>query len=159
MSNEDLLKTGNFAPDFTLGTDGDGSLTLSEMRGSPVVLYFYPKDNTPGCTTQAKDFRDNSAAFEREDVKIVGISKDSIASHDKFKANHDLNFALASDEQGSVCNAYNCWVEKNMYGRKYMGIRRDTYLIDSKGIIQKIWRKVRVSGHVEEVLEAAKKLT
>ncbi len=149
------LSTGDVAPDFTLPTDGGGEITLSSLRGSKVVIYFYPKDDTPGCTTESCSFRDNLPAFEGVDAKIIGISKDSVAKHDKFKTKYDLNFPLASDENGEVCESYGVWVEKSMYGKKYMGIDRSTFLIDEEGKIVQVWRKVKVPGHVEEVLEAA----
>jgi peroxiredoxin Q/BCP len=152
------LKEGLFAPDFTLNTDSGGHITLSELRGKNVVLYFYPKDDTPGCTVEAQDFRNNIQFFGGVDTVIIGISKDSVESHDKFKAKHCLPFTLASDETVSVCEAYGTWVEKSMYGKKYMGIQRDTFLLDKKGKIIKIWRKVKVDGHAQEVLEAARKL-
>jgi peroxiredoxin Q/BCP len=147
------LVEGYFAPDFTLDTDGNSSLTLSELRGKNVVLYFYPKDDTPGCTIEAKDFSDNLKLFELEETVIIGISKDTIESHDKFKAKYCLPFTLASDANSTVCEAYGTWVEKNMYGKKYMGIQRDTFLIDKTGKIRKIWRKVKVEGHASEVLQ------
>jgi peroxiredoxin Q/BCP len=152
------LKTGDKAPDFTLSADGGGQISLSKLRGKKVVLYFYPKDDTSGCTAEACGFRDSFANFGKGDAVVIGLSRDSVASHDKFKKKHELPFALASDEEGKVCEAYGTWVEKSMYGRKYMGIERATFLIDEKGVISNIWRKVKVPGHVEEVLAAAKGL-
>lgn len=152
------LDAGDIAPDFTQPTDGGDSLTLSALRGKPVILYFYPKDDTPGCTKEACGFRDMMPDFTGADAVILGVSKDSVARHDKFKAKYDLPFTLVSDEDGTVCEAYGTWVEKNMYGRKYMGIERATFLIDSDGNIARIWRKVKVKGHVEDVLEAVKAL-
>lgn len=152
------LEEGQPAPDFTMPTDGGGELTLSSLEGKKVVLYFYPKDDTSGCTKEACGFRDQLPNFSGVDAEIVGISKDSVASHDKFKAKYDLPFTLVSDTETKVCEAYGTWVEKSMYGRKYMGIDRATFLIDADGRIAKIWRKVKVPGHVEEVLEAAKGL-
>ena len=149
---------GKKAPDFTAPTDGGGKLKLSELRGKPVVLYFYPKDDTSGCTAEACSFRDNAAAFKKLKAQVVGVSKDSVASHDKFKKKYELPFTLASDAEGKVCEAYGTWVEKSMYGRKYMGIERATFLIDEKGVIRNIWHKVKVPGHVDEVLAAAKAL-
>lgn len=149
---------GKTAPDFTLPTDGGGSVTLSALKGRTVILYFYPKDDTPGCTTEACDFRDNLAAFNKAEAEVIGISKDSPASHDKFKAKHGLTFTLASDTEGKVCEAYGTWVEKMNYGRTYMGIERATFLIDREGVLRQVWRKVKVKGHVEEVLTAAKAL-
>ncbi len=146
------------APDFTMPTDGGGSVSLSGLKGRKVVLYFYPKDDTPGCTKEACGFRDALPDFSGIDAAIIGVSKDSVARHDKFKAKYDLPFALASDEDGGVCEAYGTWVEKSMYGRKYMGIDRATFLIDEQGVLRAEWRKVKVPGHVAEVLKAAKSL-
>jgi peroxiredoxin Q/BCP len=150
------LETGAPAPDFTLPTDGGGSITLSALRGQPVVLYFYPKDDTPGCTTESCDFRDAELDFSNLGVKIIGISKDSVASHDRFKAKHGLTFPLASDTDGRVCDTYGVWVEKKNYGKTYMGIERTTVLIGRDGSVVKVWRKVKVAGHVASVMEAAK---
>jgi thioredoxin-dependent peroxiredoxin len=150
------LKTGDKAPDFTLVTDGNGKISLSKLKGKKVILYFYPKDDTSGCTAEACGFRDSLPKFGRTDAVVIGISRDSVASHDKFKKKYDLPFTLGSDEDGKACEAYGTWVEKSMYGRKYMGIERATFLIDAKGVIRNIWRKVKVAGHVEEVLAAAK---
>lgn len=152
------LEIGHTAPAFTLPTDGDGSVTLSELKGSMVVLYFYPKDDTPGCTKESIAFTSLKKEFDALGAKIIGISKDTVKKHDKFKAKHELDVMLASDEEGEMIERYGVWVEKNMYGRKYMGIERATYLIDGKGNIANIWRKVRVNGHAEVVLEAAKKV-
>lgn len=152
------IEIGDKAPDFTLSTDGGGKLTLSKLRGRKVVLYFYPKDDTSGCTAEACDFRDSFPKFGKFAAEVIGISRDSVASHDKFKKKHELPFVLASDEKGEVCERYGVWVEKSMYGRKYMGIERATFLIDEKGILRGIWRKVKVPGHVEAVLTAAKAL-
>lgn len=152
------LKTGNRAPDFTLPRDGGDSLSLSDLKGQPVVLYFYPKDDTPGCTQESCDFRDNLTAFKRLKAQVIGISKDSVKKHDKFKEKYDLSFPLLSDEEGGVCEQYGVWVEKSMYGKKYMGIERSTFLIDADGKIAQIWRKVSVTDHVSEVLQALKTL-
>lgn len=151
-------QTGKPAPDFTMPTDGGGQVSLSDLKGKTVILYFYPKDDTPGCTKEACGFRDNLSAFEGADAVVIGVSKDSVAKHDKFKAKYDLPFTLASDEDGKVCEAYGTWVEKSMYGRTYMGIDRATFLIDGQGLLRQEWRKVKVPGHVEAVLEAAKGL-
>ena len=144
------------APDFTLPTDQGETITLSQCRGSNVVVYFYPKDDTPGCTKQAIAFTEHLSAFKAANTLIIGVSADSIAKHMKFKAKHDLGIVLASDENHDALERYGVWVEKNMYGRKYMGIERSTYLIDGDGKIAKVWRKVKVPGHVEEVLSSAK---
>jgi peroxiredoxin Q/BCP len=152
------LKLGDPAPDFTKPTDGGGKVTLSKLRGKKVILYFYPKDDTPGCTKEACGFRDTLPDFGELDATVIGISRDSAASHDKFKAKYALPFTLAADEDGSVCAAYGTWVEKSMYGRSYMGVDRATFLIDKEGKLRGIWRKVKVPGHVEEVLRAVKML-
>jgi len=150
------VKPSDKAPDFSLPTDGNGKVSLSKLKGKKVILYFYPKDDTSGCTAEACGFRDSLPKFGKSDAVVIGISRDCVASHDKFKKKYDLPFTLASDEDGKVCEAYGTWVEKSMYGRKYMGIERATFLIDPKGAIRNIWRKVKVTGHVEEVLAAAK---
>jgi peroxiredoxin Q/BCP len=146
-----MLDVGDKAPDFTLPTDGGGSVTLSALRGKPVILYFYPKDDTSGCTAQACDFRDALPRFGQTGATVIGLSKDSVASHDKFKAKYQLPFALASDENGHTCEDYGVWQEKSMYGRKYMGIERTTFLVGADGLIKAVWRKVKVPGHVAEV--------
>ncbi|MBT5266204.1 MAG: thioredoxin-dependent thiol peroxidase [Rhodospirillaceae bacterium] len=152
------LAEGDKAPDFNMTTDAGGSVSLADLKGRPVVLYFYPKNDTPGCTTEACGFRDLEADFSSVDATVIGVSRDSVKRHDKFKAKYDLNFALGSDEDGVVTEAYGVWVEKMNYGRSYMGIERSTFLIDGTGAIAKIWRKVRVKGHVDAVLEATKAL-
>ncbi|GGF73815.1 hypothetical protein GCM10011332_29850 [Terasakiella brassicae] len=152
------LEVGSPAPDFTLPTDGNGELSLSSLRGKKVVLYFYPKDSTPGCTTQAKGFRDERAAFEAENCVIIGASKDTVKRHDNFKTKQDLNFPLVSDAESDLCETYGVWQEKKMYGKTFMGIVRTTFLIDENGIIKKIWPKVKVKDHIAEVLEAVKTL-
>ncbi|MCI5049613.1 MAG: thioredoxin-dependent thiol peroxidase [Rickettsiales bacterium] len=149
---------GDTAPAVELPTD-QGQFSLSAHKGKAnVVLYFYPKDDTPGCTTEAKDFRDLQDAFAKADTTIIGISKDSVDKHCKFIGKHELNFELASDEEGDVCERYGVWVEKNMYGKKYMGIQRATFLIGKDGKIAQSWPKVKVTDHAKEVLEAAKAL-
>lgn len=158
MAAKSALRIGQKAPDFTLPTDGNNSVTLSALKGQPVVLYFYPKDDTSGCTKEACDFRDNLSALKRLKAQVIGVSKDSVKKHDKFKEKYALNFPLASDEEGKVCDKYGVWVEKSMYGRKYMGIERATYLIDAEGKIAHIWRKVSVTDHVNEVIAALKEL-
>ena len=152
------IESGDKAPDFTLATDGNRQVTLSKLRGQKVVLYFYPKDDTSGCTAEACGFRDSFPKFGKVEAAVIGISRDSVASHDKFKKKYELPFTLASDENGEVCEAYGVWVEKSMYGRKYMGIERATFLIDEKGVVRGVWRKVKVPGHVDAVLAAAKAL-
>jgi thioredoxin-dependent peroxiredoxin len=152
------LKIGDKAPDFTLPTDGKGMMSLSKFKGKKVVLYFYPRDDTPGCTTEACGFRDSFPDFGKIDAVVIGISKDSVASHDRFKTKYELPFALASDKDLEAANAYGVWVEKSMYGKKYMGMERATFLIDGKGVIRGVWHKVKVPGHVEEVLKAAREV-
>ena len=152
------VEPGEKAPDFTLPTDGAGSVTLSKLKGQKVVLYFYPKDDTSGCTAEACGFRDAFPDYGGPGAVVIGISKDSVASHDKFKKKHGLPFILASDTGGEVCEKYGVWVEKSMYGRKYMGIERATFLVDAAGVIRGVWHKVRVPGHVGEVLKAARAL-
>ncbi len=152
------LKIGDKAPDFTLPTDGNGSVALKAQRGKKVVVYFYPKDDTTGCTKEACGFRDAMPDFSKIAATIIGISRDSVRSHDKFKQKYALPFILASDESGEVCEKYGVWVEKSMYGRKYMGIERTTVLIDEKGVIRGLWPKVKIDGHIGEVLAAAKAL-
>jgi len=152
------VEAGKKAPDFTAPTDGGKKLKLSDLRGKPVVLYFYPKDDTPGCTTEACGFRDALPDFSKVKAQVIGVSRDSVARHDKFKQKYDLPFPLVSDEDGKICEKYGTWVEKSLYGRKYMGIDRATFLIDKTGTVARVWRKVKVSGHVTEVLEAVKAL-
>ena len=149
------LQAGAAAPDFTLPTDGGGSVTLSALKGQQVIIYFYPKDDTTGCTAEACSFRDAEASFRGAKTKVIGISKDSVARHDKFKKKYELPFTLASDEHGHVCEDYGVWKEKSMYGRTYMGIERTTFLIGADGKIKQVWNKVKVTGHVAEVLKAA----
>ncbi len=152
------LAVGHKAPAFSASTDSGGNISLKDLKGRPFVLYFYPKDDTPGCTKEACDFRDNMSQFKKMGITVLGISKDTPAKHDKFKDKYDLPFTLISDEDGKICESWETWIEKSMYGRKYMGIERATFLIDSKGIIQALWRKVSVTDHVKEVLAEAKKL-
>ena len=152
------LSIGDTAPAIDLPRDGGAQLSLTDFIGQNVVVYFYPKDDTPGCTKEAIGFTQSADAFQAAGCTVLGISKDPVQKHDKFIAKHALNIALLSDEAGDVCERYGVWVEKNMYGRKYMGIERATYLIDAQGKIAQIWRKVKVPGHVEAVLAAAKDL-
>jgi thioredoxin-dependent peroxiredoxin len=149
------LQLGDFAPDFTLPGDGGSTISLAGLRGKKVVLYFYPKDDTSGCTLEAKNFNDSRADFAKAGTEIIGISPDNVASHDKFKKKYDLDFALASDESKAMLDAYGVWVEKSMYGKKYMGVERSTFLIGADGKIAQVWSKVKVPGHVDEVLKAA----
>ncbi|MDE0993281.1 MAG: thioredoxin-dependent thiol peroxidase [Rhodospirillales bacterium] len=150
------LQVGDQAPDFFCKTDGDGELFLQSLRGKKVVLYFYPKDMTPGCTTESEEFRDLFAEFEVANTVIIGASKDSVARHDKFKTQSQLPFTLVSDEDGALCEAYGVWRMKKLYGKEYMGIVRSTFLIDEKGVVQAVWDKVRVKGHVDAVLDVTK---
>ena len=149
-----MLEPGQNAPDFTLPRDGGGEVTLSDLRGSTVVLYFYPKDDTSGCTKQAIAFSEHYAQFEGAGVTVLGVSRDSVLSHDRFRDKHGLSLILLSDEDGKVCEEYGVWVEKSMYGKKHMGIERSTFLIDGAGAIRRVWRQVKIPGHVEEVLAA-----
>ncbi len=152
------LSVGDKAPAFTMKTDGGGKVSLASLKGKNVILYFYPKDDTSGCTAEACGFRDEFPAFDKIDATVIGVSRDSVESHDKFKKKYDLNFQLGSDDTGKVTEDYGVWVEKSMYGKKYMGIERATYLIDGKGVIRGIWRKVKVPGHVADVLKTVKAL-
>jgi len=152
------LKEGLKAPAFSLPTDGGGKIRLADLQGQNVVLYFYPKDMTPGCTTEAIDFSGHAAAFKKTNTLVIGVSKDSVERHDKFKAKHDLTITLASDESGAMLEKYGVWQEKKLYGKVFMGIVRSTILIDAEGKIARIWPKVRVKGHADEVLEAAQAL-
>jgi len=153
-----MIAYGKKAPDFRLPDDIGGEVRLSKLKGRPVVLYFYPKDDTSGCTQEAKDFSCLAEEFAAEGAEVIGISPDSAKSHQKFKTKHDLSVRLLADEQKETATAYGVWVEKSMYGRKYMGVERSTFLIDKSGKLVQSWRKVRVPGHAEEVLEAVKAL-
>lgn len=158
-SNHAMPALGDKAPDFSMKTDDNSTVTLKEYKGKKhVVLYFYPKDDTPGCTTEAKDFRDLMDAFAKADTVVIGVSKDSVESHVKFKTKHCLPFMLGSDATGEVCDAYGVWGEKSMYGKKYMGITRATFLIDKSGKIAAVWPKVSVTGHAADVLKAVQGL-
>ena len=148
------IKLGKKVPDFTAIATNDSVFTLSENMGKNIVIYFYPKDNTPGCTKEGEDFRDQFEVFGSQNTIIVGVSRDSIKSHDKFICKYNFPFELIADEDETVCQLFDVIKEKNMYGRKYMGIERSTFLIDSNGTLINEWRKVKVKGHVEEVLDA-----
>lgn len=147
------LEIGDTAPNFTLPTDGNGEISLSDFKGQKIVLYFYPKDDTPGCTKESCAFNENLTALNKMNTQVIGLSKCSVKKHDKFKEKYGLTFPLASDENNTVCESYGTWVEKSMYGRKYMGIDRATFLIDENGKILDIWRKVKVTGHVDAVIK------
>ena len=151
------LSIGGKAPSVSL-TTLDGDMSLAGLKGKNVVLYFYPKDDTPGCTKEACGFQDNLPKFKKMNAVVIGISKDSLASHQKFARKYKLAFNLAADEDISIATAFGVWIEKSMYGRKYMGMDRSTFLMDGKGTIRNIWNNVKVPGHVEEVMEAVKKL-
>jgi len=150
----DWIEPGNKAPAFTLTADDGTKVRFSDLKGDPVVLYFYPKDDTPGCTRQACAFRDQHAALKKLGVKVFGISPDDVASHEKFRDKYELNFPLLADPDHKMAEKYGAWREKNMYGKKSMGIKRSTYLIDADGKVAKVWKAVKVDGHDEKVLEA-----
>jgi peroxiredoxin Q/BCP len=152
------LQPGDKAPAFKLATDGAGEVSLSGLKGRPFVLYFYPKDNTSGCTKEALEFTRLSKKFSDLGIALIGVSKDSVATHDKFKSNYKLKLILASDPETKVAQVYGVWGEKSMYGRKFMGMERATFLVDAKGKIRQVWRRVKVPGHAEAVLAAANSL-
>jgi peroxiredoxin Q/BCP len=152
------LEIGQIAPPVSLPRDGGDTVSLSDYAGQAVVLYFYPRDDTPGCTIEAIGFTDMAAEFSAAGVVVLGVSKDSVKKHDKFRDKYALSVPLLSDEDGDVCERYGVWVEKNMYGKTYLGIERATFLIDGAGKIAQVWRKVKVPGHVEAVLDATRKL-
>ncbi|MCA9078778.1 MAG: thioredoxin-dependent thiol peroxidase [Planctomycetaceae bacterium] len=159
MSDTVMPAVGKRAPAFTLPAVPEGKVRLSQYKGEKnVVLYFYPRDNTPGCTTEACDFRDNMARLNKLNTVVLGVSTDSVASHDKFAAKFELPFPLLADEDHAVCEKYGVWVEKNNYGKKYMGIQRATFLIDKQGKVAAVWPKVKVAGHVDEVAAAVAEL-
>ena len=153
-----VIDTGSPAPDFTAPTSDGGTLTLSSLRGRAVVLYFYPRDDTPGCTREAQGFAETLPAFAEAGADIVGISKDTVAKHDRFRAKYGLPFPLVSDAESDICERYGVWVEKQNYGKRYMGIERSTFLINPDGVVSRVWRRVKVPGHVDAVLEAARAL-
>ena len=152
-----MLNEGDKAPDFDLPTD-TGRVSLAALKGRTVVLFFYPKDDTPGCTTESVGFSQAKTDFEAAGAVVVGVSKDTAAKHGKFRAKHGLTVELGSDADSDVIERYGAWVEKKLYGREYMGIDRSTFLIDGEGVIRRVWRKVKVPGHVQQVLEAARAL-
>ena len=152
------LSIGTRAPDFSLPATDGREISLNGLKGRKAVLYFYPKDDTSGCTLEAQNFQALKAEFMASDTEIIGISPDGLKSHDKFRDKYGLDFTLASDEATAMLQAYGVWVEKSMYGRKYMGIERSTFLIDAHGVVRKLWRKVKVPGHAQDVLEAAEAL-
>lgn len=150
------LSIGDDAPDFTMPRDGGGEISLGDFKGHYLILYFYPKDDTPGCTTEAVGFSAHLKDLKNKNIHVLGISKDKVAKHDKFVTKHELTIPLGSDADGDVTERYGAWIEKSMYGKTYMGIDRSTFIIDPNGKILEIWRKVRVKGHVEAVVESAK---
>ncbi len=154
-----MVEQGKKAPDFTLPGDGGEKIKLSALKGKAVVVYFYPKDDTPGCTKEAIAFTELLPEFQKAGATIIGISPDTAEKHDKFIAKHDLGVRLAADENTKVAEKYGVWVEKSMYGKKYMGVERSTFLVDEKGKVARIWRKVKVPGHAEAVLEAVRELS
>lgn len=153
-----MLKEGDKLPNFELFSDTNENIQINDFIGKSLIIYFYPKDDTPGCTLESLGFSCSFDAFGQNDTVIIGISKDSVQKHEKFKRKYDLKQILLSDSEGKICALFGCWVEKSMYGKKYMGIERSTFLIDKNGIIRKIWKNVKVPGHVEEVLKHSQEL-
>jgi thioredoxin-dependent peroxiredoxin len=153
-----MLQDGDKAPDFALPTERGETIELSRLKGKAVVVYFYPKDDTSGCTAEAKDFSELAPKFKKAGIEVVGVSPDSVESHQKFRTKHGLSVQLAADTEKTVAMAYGVWAEKSMYGRKYMGVERSTFLIDKQGRIARVWRKVKVTGHAQEVLTVAQGL-
>ena len=158
MEQKQELSIGEIVPEFNLLSDGNKNISISDFKGKNIIVYFYPKDDTSGCTMEAKEFSRAMDEFNKLDTVIIGISKDGVESHKKFKAKHELKHILLADTDLEVSNKFFCWVEKSMYGRKYMGIARRTFLVNKKGVIQNIWPKVKVKGHVEEVLTVIKNM-
>jgi len=154
-----MVEAGQPAPDFRLSDQHGRPVTLSQLRGTPVVLYFYPKDDTPGCTKEACAFRDARATYEAAGAKVIGVSPDTPALHKKFAEKYDLPFTLAADPEKTVCQSYGVWKEKNMYGKKSMGVERTTFVIDGAGIVRKVFGRVKVDGHADKVLDALKELS
>jgi thioredoxin-dependent peroxiredoxin len=155
---ESMIEAGRPAPDFTLSDQNGQTITLSQFRGTPVVLYFYPKDDTPGCTKEACAFRDARVDYEAAGAKLIGVSPDSPASHRKFTEKYQLSFTLVADPEKRACQDYGVWKEKNMYGKKSMGVERTTFVIDGAGIVRKVFPRVKVDGHADQVLDAIKSL-
>ncbi len=154
-----MVDEGDKAPDFELESDDGGTIRLSELKGNPVVVYFYPKDDTSGCTKEAIAFTELAPEFAKLGARIIGISPDTVKSHQKFKTKHNLNVELAADTEKTAAEAYGVWVSKSMYGRQYMGVERSTFLVDKDGTLAKVWRKVKVPGHAEDVLQSVQSLT
>lgn len=152
------ITEGQTAPAFDLPTDGAGRIALDDLKGKSVVLYFYPKADTPGCTTEGLDFSALANQFAAANAVVIGVSRDAVKKLDRFKAKHDLQLVLGSDEDGAVCEAYGVWVQKKLYGREYMGVERATFLIDGAGLVRRVWRNVKVKGHADQVLEASQSL-
>jgi len=152
------LAAGDRAPSFKIATDGGEAVSSASLKGKPYVVYFYPKDDTSGCTKEAIGFSENLKAFGKLDIPVIGVSKDSLESHAKFRKKHKLKITLGSDPETEMAKAWGVWGEKTLYGRKYMGMERATFLVDAKGVIKNVWRKVKVAGHAEDVLAAAKTL-
>ena len=153
-----MVSIGKKVADFSLPATGDNNLSLEDFKGKNLVLYFYPKDSTPGCTLEGQNFRDKHQMFRKHDTEILGVSRDSLKAHENFKAKQEFPFELLSDQDETLCRQFDVIHEKNMYGRKFMGLVRSTFLIDKKGILRQEWRKVRVKGHVDEVLDAVRTL-
>lgn len=153
-----MTEQGQPAPALDLPADNGGEVSLAALKGKPAVVYFYPKDDTTGCTREALDFTALAADFAALGVSVIGVSKDTVKKHDRFKAKHDLNLILASDEDGAACDAWGVWVQKKLYGREYMGIERASFLIDAEGKVARVWRNVKVAGHAQAVLDAARAL-
>lgn len=149
-----IPQAGDKAPDFSLPSDGGGTVSLNDYKGQKVVLYFYPKDDTPGCTAESCSLSENISSLNKLNCAVIGVSKDSVKKHDKFKEKYNLQFRLASDAEGDVCERYGVWAEKKFMGRKYMGILRTTFLIDENGTIEKVWENVKVDGHTNQIIEA-----
>lgn len=152
------IEVGDSVPAFDLPTDGGGRMSQDDLKGKATILYFYPKDDTPGCTKEACSFRDMLPDFSGSGAQVVGVSRDSVKKHDNFKAKYELPFTLISDEENTLIEAFGVWKEKNMYGKKVMGVERSTFLIDAEGVVRQVWRGVKVPGHAEAVLEAARAL-